>query len=1153
MAEIKNSELLEKLFAYAKNLGNGRKATVTAERYIVSVIDILSGVSGIELTDDEKNALTELLVARFPFAEAGFADVKAHMLKRVDEVGDNTYMDSIYMQQRVYKAKETANKRQLDRLTAEILLSCILDDPNEYIKGYMKKEEKTGEETDATTSDVEKELLDKILGGMSRKEPEEEPRTETITTEKNPKSAVFELVERVKVMREKLSAEVLGQENAIGVFASGYFQSEISALTDKNRTKPRATFLFAGPPGVGKTMLAKKAAVFLGLPFCQFDMSEYCDKEAALEFIGSDAVYKGSKSGNFTDYVSKNPKCVILFDEIEKAHISIIHLFLQILDQGRIRDSKTDAELSLSNVIMIFTTNAGKQLYEGASSNDLSGITRKVILKALEQDVNPETKQPYFPAAICSRFASGNVVMFNYMAANDLHTIARKEMLRHAENFEKTFGVKIRIDEKVYSALLFSEGGTADARTITSRAESFFNTEIFELFRLLDSDKTNHNIEDLETVSISVDLPDNNEDITSLFVNTDKENVLVVSSDGVAEKCRESCRGVEFLRVGTVEETRKCLNNADIGFALLDLSHGRTKDKKYLNAEDADSVGRDIFWHIREHYPDLPVYLLQANGRNFNSEERLSFSRQGVRGFVSLSRAKNGFSKDILQIGETVHQQRSIERLAKANKIVSFETAQIVSSNGKDAQIRLFDFEYSVAVDAEDSKNVLSNVSKPDVRFDQVIGAEDAKKELQYFVSYLKNPKKYMGTGVSAPKGVLLYGPPGTGKTMLAKAMASESDVTFITAEGNQFLKKYVGEGSDKVHELFRTARKYAPAILFVDEIDAIAKERRGGDQSEGTEATLTAFLTEMDGFKNDTTKPVFVLAATNFDVEPGGEKSLDPALLRRFDRRVYIDLPTRDERLKYIRMKFAEREAFELSEEKIKNIAVRSTGMSLADLESVIELSLRTAIRDGNLKVTDAIFDEAFEIFNGGEAKKWDSSQLERVARHEAGHAFLCWQSGETPSYVTIVARGDHGGYMQHDDNEGKAIYTKDELLSRIRTSLGGRAAEMVYYGEKDGVTTGASGDLVSATNMARHLICAYGMDEKFGLAVIDQQAARAGELSLDVREAVNAILSEEMQKAVKAVEENKAAIDALVEKLLSENHLTGDVIRSIFENRTK
>ena len=141
----------------------------------------------------------------------------------------------------------------------------------------------------------------------------------------------------------------------------------------------------------------------------------------------------------------------------------------------------------------------------------------------------------------------------------------------------------------------------------------------------------------------------------------------------------------------------------------------------------------------------------------------------------------------------------------------------------------------------------------------------------------------------------------------------------------------------------------------------------------------------------------------------------------------------------------------------------------------------------------------------------------------------------------------------MQHDDNEGKAIYTKDELLSRIRTSLGGRAAEMVYYGEKDGVTTGASGDLVSATNMARHLICAYGMDEKFGLAVIDQQAARAGELSLDVREAVNAILSEEMQKAVKAVEENKAAIDALVEKLLSENHLTGDVIRSIFENRTK
>ena len=263
-------------------------------------------------------------------------------------------------------------------------------------------------------------------------------------------------------------------------------------------------------------------------------------------------------------------------------------------------------------------------------------------------------------------------------------------------------------------------------------------------------------------------------------------------------------------------------------------------------------------------------------------------------------------------------------KLAKENKLISFETAQTISKNGKNAEIKLFDFEMVVAVESEDAKNDLSSVSKPNVHFDDVIGARDAKKELTYFVEYLKNPKKYMGTGVKAPKGVILYGPPGTGKTMLAKAMACEAGVTFIAAEGNQFLKKYVGEGSEKVHELFKTARKYAPSILFIDEIDAIAKERKGGvNAGSNGEETLTAFLTEMDGFINDPSKPVFVLAATNFDVEPGKDKSLDPALMRRFDRRVYIDLPNKDDRIRFLKMKIEKNHALDISNTQIDNIAL--------------------------------------------------------------------------------------------------------------------------------------------------------------------------------------------------------------------------------------
>ena len=455
------------------------------------------------------------------------------------------------------------------------------------------------------------------------------------------------------------------------------------------------------------------------------------------------------------------------------------------------------------------------------------------------------------------------------------------------------------------------------------------------------------------------------------------------------------------------------------------------------------------------------------------------------------------------------------------------------------------------AVDAEDSGDILNDISKPDVKFDDVIGAESAKSELKYFVEYLRNPKAFSSKGLGVPKGVLFYGPPGTGKTMLAKAVAGESDVSFICAEGNQFLKKYVGEGEEAVHRLFATARKYAPTIIFIDEIDAVAQERRGGERS--SDSILTAFLAEMDGFKTDAKKPIFVLAATNFEVEPGTSKSLDPALLRRFDRHIYIDLPDKKSRIEYINMRIKSKPIFDISDEEIENIAVRSTGMSIAQLSSVFEYSMRITVRANKDKVDDGILEEAFESYNYGEEKKWDISELKKTAYHEAGHAFLCWESGEIPSYLTIVARGNHGGYMLHGDNENRGSYTKSMLLNRIRTALGGRAAELVFFGEDDGLTTGASSDLKTATAIAKNMICSYGMDEDIGLAVVQDNEIENSFMSQKVREAVNKVLSDELSKAKKILSDNRAALDKIVEVLLKENHLSSNMIDEIFSQNAK
>jgi ATP-dependent Zn protease len=289
------------------------------------------------------------------------------------------------------------------------------------------------------------------------------------------------------------------------------------------------------------------------------------------------------------------------------------------------------------------------------------------------------------------------------------------------------------------------------------------------------------------------------------------------------------------------------------------------------------------------------------------------------------------------------------------------------------------------------------------------------------------------------------------------------------------------------------------------------------------------------------------VLAATNFTVEAGNKKSLDPALMRRFDRRIYVDLPSRDNRINFMTMKIKSNSAFKISEEMIENLAVRSTGMSLASLDSVFEFSLRMAIRNKETIVTDAVLDEAFETFNNGEKQKWNSDTLLRTARHEAGHAVICSANGEIPSYITVVPRGDHGGYMQHSTDEDKHIFTKKELLSRIRTALGGRAAEIVYYGAENGISTGASGDLITATSIARKMVEQYGMDESLGLiAYADQE-----EMSPETKKAVNNILVTEMNNAIEIIKTNKKTVDKLADALVNKNHITSNEINEILKNQ--
>lgn len=1148
MTNVKNSELLNEIIEFSKNIGKAQ--TVTAEKFLVA---LLCGVrkektfSGSEFVATVTEKLKSLNIT----AE----QLKSKLLEYIED-GNGSFYDGLYMQKMIFEAKDAVEKEGGESLMPSVLFNKIIDNPSDAIKAAI------GENKENVDAQTVQNIVDEILPSDETKDDEEtlaeiresaskikamlDLGKELHAQEEKPsvKEEISKLVDKVKTLQSELLDTVYGQDNAVNVFTTGYFQAELLSMTDIDRKKPRATYLFAGPPGVGKTFLAEVAAEKLSLPFMRFDMSEYADKEANLEFCGSDKVYKNAKSGNVTGFVSEHPKCILLFDEVEKAHLCVIHLFLQMLDAGRLRDNYTDEEVSFKDAIIIFTTNAGKQLYESESDGDFSSLSRKVVLKALRNDINPLSGSSYFPAALCSRFASGNVIMFNHIMAHDLRHIAKKEILRSASNFSKNAGVSVDIDEKVYTALLFSEGGNADARMIKSRAESFFNGEIYELLRLVASDKVQTSISDLTKIEFVTEIDESSE-AYNLFFGEEKLTALVFGSDKTVRNCKKVCKDVEIISAKTVDEAKNIISHKDICVILIDLSYGKRGSVKYLNIEDQESISADMFDYLTKLGQSLPVYVLETSAYSLTEEEKMSLFKEGARDVVRLD---DKIGNALKQICVNVYQQQNMNLLAKTNKVVSFTTAQTVSKNGKKATIKLIDFDMAAAVDAEDSCGFVTKNNKPDVDFDDIIGAQDAKSELKYFAEYLRSPKKFAAAGVKMPKGALLYGPPGTGKTMLAKALAAQSGVTFIYTEGNKFLKKYVGEGTEKVHDLFRSARKYAPTIVFIDEIDAIAKERHGDERVAAGEETLTALLAEMDGFNVDSTKPVFVLTATNFDVAPGSPRSLDQALVRRFDRRIYVDLPTDEERKQFMLRKCAKNAMFDIGEQDIDNLAVRTVGMSLSDLDSIFEFALRQALRAELNKVKADILDEAFETYVNGEKKNWSEAEVERVARHEAGHAFLCWQSGETPSYLTIVARSDHGGYMQHDSTEKKTIYTKDELLSRIRVALGGRAAEIVCYGECGGVSTGASGDLVSATAIAERIVCSYGMVDECGLAVSDPRTLRSGDVAKEVRKAVNKLLSEQMSQAIEKIRANKDMLDVLSNELMQKSHLSANEISELF-----
>ena len=445
------------------------------------------------------------------------------------------------------------------------------------------------------------------------------------------------------------------------------------------------------------------------------------------------------------------------------------------------------------------------------------------------------------------------------------------------------------------------------------------------------------------------------------------------------------------------------------------------------------------------------------------------------------------------------------------------------------------------------------------IKFADVAGEDEAKENLAEIVDYLHDPSKYKHIGAHMPKGVLLVGPPGTGKTMLAKAVAGESNVPFFSMSGSEFVEMFVGMGASKVRDLFQQAKEKAPCIVFIDEIDAIGKKRDGqlGGNDE-REQTLNQLLTEMDGFEDNT--GVIILAATN------RPESLDPALTRpgRFDRRVPVELP--DLKGREAILKVHAKKVKLADDVDFQKIARMASGASGAELANIVNEAALRAVRDGRKCATQSDLEESIEVVIAGYQKKnaiLTDQEKWTVAYHEIGHALVAAkQTHSAPvQKITIIPRTSGAlGYTMQVEEGNHYLMTKEEIENKIATLTGGRAAEEVMFGT---ISTGASNDIEQATKLARAMITRYGMSKDFDMVALetvnnqylggDASLACSAETQAEIDRQVVSLVKDQHQKAIQILMDNREKLDELARYLYQKETITGEEFMQILEPSTK
>lgn len=1000
------------------------------------------------------------------------------------------------------------------------------------------------------------------LNGRSLKKKRDGDEKDSESMEQD---TVLGALESVHTLEEELLREVYGQKAAVNQISEAVFRMKSCRVdADRHGKAPRAVFLFAGPPGCGKTFTAEVLSRALARRENRpektkvFDMASYSDAQAAVVALaGLPKSFSTGRPGTLTGFVGSNPKAFLIFDEIEKTDPSVTRLFLQILDRGELTDMYAQKTVSFSETVIVFTTNAGGSLYRNLNSSGLTfdavEVHADTILDALQGEKDRYGRQ-LFPPEFCSRLATGYPILFRPLEPSSYEQMVQEQFRVVSGQYAAQYGIQIEVEDSlVHTLFMLRNGPDLDGRRIKGSISKLLGETFLKGFR--SNRAVFESAEQVGFKTVKLRIPDSagSAPVLQSLDGSFRRILLVDDQPEYLSLFRSTCPEYEWIGAVDVDSACEAIRRKSPDWVLQDLDlRGNTDGPLDVTS------GLSCLRTLHEQFPSLPVFIhSRALTRESFDDElyRRCVDAGGARGFVSRTFLRKtqkkqaaGFKKELDTIREGLAREHLVSEMTRARKRIVFDYDYALHEPSSSVHCNLHNIRLEMVPSA--GGHELFVLRRPATRFSDILGCESARSQLELIVRWLRDPRSFERLGARVKRGVLMVGEPGTGKTLLASAIAGEADVPFVSAKASEFVTKWVGSGAEAVRELFSIAREHAPAIVFIDEIDAIGKARKGDGYSGSAHQesqTLVQLLSEMDGFEKNPRAPVIVIAATNRGDD------LDAALTRpgRFDSIVEVSLPdlaTREQILKV----YAKNKRFD----KIdwRNLASRTSGFSGADLENLVNDALVIATTEGKESAEESDFVEAMNrtLFHS-EGKREISEEKRRIAAiHEAGHAVACkaFLPDRKISQITILSRAFAAGFVQYyQDEETAPPPDLSSTRSYIGVLLAGRIAE-----ETQGFSgsTGASEDLERATALASTAVCHWGYGSTVGFFSTAGIKTPSDELQAEIEADVKAIIGSAAEAARTLLVKNTETVRALSDLLLQKETIIEQEIDEFFRTHT-